>query len=102
MPIYAAVSAARVSDITAAHDMPIEAGATYVFDLGYYDCAWWAALDGAGCRIVTRFKSNTALTVTEELEVPDGRDVLPDRTGHLLTPESRSPVESNPMSLLGI
>lgn len=36
-PIYAAVTPARVTDITAAHDMPIEPGATYVFDLGYYD-----------------------------------------------------------------
>ena len=40
--------------------MPIEAGATYVFDLGYYDYAWWAELDAAGCRIVTRFKSQHA------------------------------------------
>jgi hypothetical protein len=22
--------------------IPVEAGATYVFDLGYYDYAWWA------------------------------------------------------------
>src|ERR1700728_4740513 len=44
-PIYAAVGAAKVNDITAAHDMPIEPGATYVFDLGYYDYAWWARLD---------------------------------------------------------
>lgn len=43
--------------------MPIEAGATYVFDLAYYDYAWWASLDDQGCRIVTRFKSNTPLTV---------------------------------------
>jgi hypothetical protein len=28
------VTAANVNDITAAKDMPIEAGATYVFDLG--------------------------------------------------------------------
>ena len=34
-PIYHAVTAANVNDITAAKDMPIEAGATYVFDLGY-------------------------------------------------------------------
>ncbi len=38
-PIYAAVSAANVNDITAAHQMPIVPGATYVFDLGYYDYA---------------------------------------------------------------
>ena len=33
-PIYAAVSAANVNDITAARQMPIEPGVTYVFDLG--------------------------------------------------------------------
>ena len=60
-PVYAAVTAARVNDITAARTMPIEAGATYVFDLGYYDYAWWAELDAAGCRIVTRFRSSTPL-----------------------------------------
>lgn len=47
-PLYAAVTPARVNDITAAKAMPIEAGATYVFDLGYYDYGWWAKLDQAG------------------------------------------------------
>jgi hypothetical protein len=50
LPIYAAISAANVNDITPAQTMPIEAGATYVFDLGYYDYRWWAKLDAAGCR----------------------------------------------------
>ncbi len=95
-PVYAAVSAARVNDITAAHDMPIEAGATYVFDLGYYDYVWWAALDGAGCRIVTRFKSNTPLTVTAELEVPDSSDILSDRIG--LLPRRQAKSRKNPFS----
>ena len=36
-PVYLAVTPANVNDITAAQAMPIEAGATYVFDLGYYD-----------------------------------------------------------------
>jgi Domain of unknown function (DUF4372)/Transposase DDE domain len=40
-PVYAAFSKANVNDITAAQVMPIEPGATYVFDLGYYDYAWW-------------------------------------------------------------
>ena len=35
-PVYAAVTPARVTDLTAAKAMPVEAGATYVFDLGYY------------------------------------------------------------------
>ena len=38
-PVYSAFSTATVNDISAAHDMPIAAGATYVFDLGYYDYA---------------------------------------------------------------
>src|SRR5712692_2438334 len=36
-PLYLMVTAANVNDITAAKEMPIEPGATYVFDLGYYD-----------------------------------------------------------------
>jgi hypothetical protein len=51
------VTASNVNDITAAHDMPIEAAANYVFDLGYYDYDWWAGLDEAQRRIVTRFRS---------------------------------------------
>src|SRR5215210_2137776 len=82
-PIYAAITPARVNDITAAQAMPIEPGATYVFDLGYYDYAWWAKLDRAQCRIVTRFKSNTPLTVIEELPVSPGTAILSDRIGHL-------------------
>ena len=50
--------------------MPIEAGATYVFDLGYYDYGWWAVLDEACCRIVTRFKSNTPLREAKEQPLP--------------------------------
>lgn len=83
-PIYAAVTAARVNDITAAQAMPIAAGATYVFDLGYYDYGWWAEMDAAGCRIVTRFKANTPLTVTAERELPAGDGaILSDRIGLL-------------------
>jgi Transposase DDE domain/Domain of unknown function (DUF4372) len=82
-PIYAAVSPANLNDITAAQEMPIVSGATYVFDLGYYDYRWWAKLDAAGCRIVTRFKSNTPLAVIEELPVPKDTNILSDRIGHL-------------------
>ncbi len=82
-PIYAAISAANVNDISAAQTMPIEPGATYVFDLGYYDYRWWADLDAKGCRIVTRFKSNTPLAVVAELPVPQGGTILSDRIGHL-------------------
>lgn len=94
-PIYAAVSKSKVNDITAAQVMPIEPGATYVFDLGYYDYAWWAKLDGLGCRIVTRFKANTPLTLVEERPVPEGGTVLSDRIGFLPARQAKS--RRNPM-----
>jgi IS4 transposase len=94
-PIYAAISAARVNDITAAHQMPIEPGATYVFDLAYYDYAWWAELDTMGCRIVTRFKSNTPLDIVKELPVAKGSNILSDRIGFLPTRQAGS--RRNPM-----
>jgi len=95
-PIYAAVSAAKVNDITAAQEMPIEAGATYVFDLGYYDYRWWAKLDAAGCRIVTRFKSNTPLRGICERAVPPGGSVLSDRVGHLPARQANPISRRNP------
>ena len=94
-PIYAAVSAANINDITAARQMPIEPGATYIFDLGYYDYSWWAELDAVGCRIVTRFKSNTPLEVVEELLVTPDSNILSDRIGFLPARQARS--RRNPM-----
>jgi len=89
-PIHAVVTASNVNDISAAKEMPIVPGATYVFDLGYYDYGWWAALDDSGCRIVTRFKSNTPLAVVEELEVPRDGAILSDRIGHLPLRQAKS------------
>jgi transposase len=94
-PIYAAVSAANLNDITAAQQMPIEPGATYVFDLGYYDYGWWAKLDDAQCRIVTRFKRNTPLERIKQLPVPEGGTILSDRIGFL--PERQAKSRCNPM-----
>lgn len=96
-PLYAQVSASRVNDITVAQSMPVQPGATYVFDLGYYDYAWWAALHQQGCRIVTRFKSNTPLTVSEERPVPEGGAILSDRIGSL--PKRQAKNRKNPFQV---
>ena len=95
-PIYAAITAAKVNDITAAQAMPIVSGATYVFDLGYYDYAWWARMTAAGCRIVTRFKANTPLTDAIERDIPQGADILSDRVG--LLPQRQAKSRRNPLS----
>ena len=82
-PVYFAVTPAKVNDITVAKTMPIEPGVTYVYDLGYYDFGWWAALDEAGCRFVTRLKKNTPFTAVHENPAPEGSNIVSDRIGHL-------------------
>jgi len=94
-PLYLMVTPSNVNDITAAKEMPIEKGATYVFDLGYYDYAWWATLHGAGCRIVTRLKVNTPFTVVEDRPIAPGSSILSDRIGHL--PKRLAASRRNPM-----
>ncbi|QLH72594.1 IS4 family transposase [Rhodopseudomonas palustris] len=92
-PVDAVVTPARINDITVAHTLPIDAGATYVFDLGYYSYAWWAELDAQGCGIVTRLKSNTKLSVVETNPVKD-ETILSDCIGHL--PARQAASRSNP------
>lgn len=95
LPVYHAVTPARVNDITAAKAMPVERGATYVFDLGYYDYEWWARLDAAQCRIVTRFRTNTPLIQARDLPLDPTSSVLSDRIGFL--PPRQSKNRRNPM-----
>jgi hypothetical protein len=90
MPLSAVVTPDSVNDITPAKATRIEAGATYVFDLAYYDYGWWARLDAAGCRIVTRLKRNTPLAVVAELPVAEGSAVLSDRIGNLPRRQARN------------
>ena len=97
-PLYLMVTPSNVNDITAAKEMPIEPGATYIFDLGYYDYGWWATLHHAGCRIVTRLKANTPFAVIEDRPVPAGSSILSDRFGHL--PKRLAASRKNPMSEL--
>lgn len=93
-PVYFVTTPANVNDITPAKAMTIEPEATYVFDLGYYDFAWWAALDAQGCRLVTRLKKNTRLDVVARNKVAKGSAILSDRIGHL--PNRLSYSRNNP------
>jgi hypothetical protein len=93
-PLYLEVTPAKTNDIIAARAMPIEPGATYVFDLGYYDFAWWAKLDAAGCRFVTRLKANTPLTLVKERALPEGSALSYDRVGFL--PARQAAARKNP------
>jgi hypothetical protein len=79
IPTAFAITPARINDITAAKTMALDAGATYVFDLGYYDFSWFSALHAAGCRFVTRLKSHTRPRVLGERRVASGDAVRADR-----------------------
>jgi hypothetical protein len=96
VPLDVAFSAQRVNDITPARAMPIAPGMTYVFDLGYYSFAWWAELDAAGCRFVSRLKSHTRLDVTAELPVCEDGAILSDRIG--LLPRRMAGSRRNPLA----
>ena len=60
-PVHLEIAAATVNDVVVGRRQPIEPGATYVFDKGYADYAWWRCLHEAGCCFVTRPKSNVPL-----------------------------------------
>lgn len=74
VPVYFTITPQRESDIRTAKTFPVEAAATYVFDLGYYDFAWWRKLIDNDCRFVTRLKKNTPTAVITERVL--GADVL--------------------------
>lgn len=97
-PTQFVITPARVNDITPAKRMAIVPGATYVFDLGYYDYGWWARLDAAECCIVSRLKKNTPLTLVSERAVPAGSTILSDRTGYL--PARQAASRKNPFDKL--
>jgi IS4 transposase len=97
-PVCFAVTPANVNDITAAKAVPIEPGATYVYDLGYYDYGWWAKIDDAGCRFVTRLKKNTPFTVVAKNVVPKNSNIVSDCIGHL--PQRLANSRKNPLQVL--
>ena len=85
---------------------PVEAGASFVFDLGYYDygikaryctpcyLSASAELDAAGCRIVTRFKSNTPPRTIEDRPVAKDGAILSHRVEYRLVRQPKNRKDS--------
>jgi hypothetical protein len=95
-PVYHAVTAANVNDISAAKAMPIEAGALLMSSTSAITTsASFAKLDALGCRLVTRFKINTPLNAPREMPLEPGSTVLSDRIGFL--PARQCNNRKNPM-----
>ena len=100
-PVYFALTPSKVSDITAARRMlPVEPGAISVFDLSYFDFAWFAKLRDNDCTFVTRLKSNTQLRkVTHHAVAAGDGTIVSDTTGCL--PERLAASRRDPFGDVG-
>ena len=101
LPLSAEVTSDKVNDIVPAKAWEIAPGATYVFDMAYYDFGWWAKLDAQGCRFVTRLKRHTKLIELERRQPPQDQhpghaEILSDRVG--LLPRRLARSRKNPMA----
>src|SRR3981189_314810 len=76
------VTPATVNDVEIGREVEIEAGATYVFDKGYYHFGWWKKMNDAGAFFVTRAKKNTRFRATKRRYVRktigDGFKIIDD------------------------
>lgn len=104
-PVCFAVTPENVNDITMAQIMPIEPGATYVFDKAYYHFAFWAKIDAIGSRFVTRLKTHSPVQViTEKRVVREDTNIRRDATVMLnqrLTAQRRNPLDK-PLRMIDV
>lgn len=86
-PGHVDITPSTINDVVIGRAVPIEPGATYVFDKGYCDYDWWTRLHDAGCVFVTRPKTNvkfrTEAVRTEPMDIGDGFVVLEDARARL-------------------
>jgi putative transposase len=76
------ITPANVNDVEIGRQVPLEVGATYVFDKGYCHFGWWKKINHANAFFVTRVKANTRLRATNKRyvrkKVGDGFRVIDD------------------------
>ena len=76
------ITPATVNDIEIGRRLVLEAGATYVFDKGYYHYGWWTKIDAAKAYFVTRPKENARFRLRKhrpvEQSVGDGFTIIDD------------------------
>ncbi len=70
VPVHHSITPPNVNDLDEGIKMPIEAGATYVFDKGYCDYNWWHRISTQKAQFVTRFKRHASLKVESARPIP--------------------------------
>lgn len=78
LPTFALVTEGRVHESRVARSLRFEPGTIVVFDRGYADYDWFAALDAQGVFFVTRLKENADYGVVERRPVLAGSAVQRD------------------------
>ena len=91
------ITPANVNDVEIGHQVPIEAGMTYVFDKGYCRFDWWQKINDTKAFFVTRPKSNMRLRATKSRSVRkrigDGFRIIADDEVVLVSKgDSRLPI----------
>ena len=78
LPSYAVITEGCVHESRIARTLRFEPGTIVVFDRGYTDYGWFAALDANGVYFVTRMKDNADYGVLERRPVPERGPVQRD------------------------
>ena len=91
------ITPATVNDVEIGRLVAIEAGATYVFDKGYYHFGWWKKINDAKAFFVTRTKANTSFRVSKHRyvrkSIGDGFRIIDDAEVRLTSKgDSRLPM----------
>ena len=95
-PVWFEVTSAKIDDVVAGRAIPIEPGATYVFDKGYTDYRWWCEIVAAGAVFVTRRKKNAhCRDILEQTTSGDG--ILADRRLKIGHRQPRGGAPVNPL-----
>ncbi len=95
-PVWFDVTSAKVEDVVAGRGVPLEPGATYVFDKGYNDFHWWSTIRAASAFFVTRRKRNTHRRQIVE-QTAAGAGILADRRLKIGHRQPRGGAPINPL-----
>jgi putative transposase len=83
------ITPSTVNDVEIGKRVPIETGASYVFDKAYCNYTWWTRIHEAGSFFVTRRKTNALYKLVRRRPLPevkgDGFEVLDDAEVALAT-----------------
>jgi len=89
IPVFMAITHAKVADVSVLDQIVFQAGAFYVMDRGYVDFARFYRIHLTGAFFITRSKRRMDYRVRQRLPVPAGGAVQRDQLIRLRGPKSR-------------